>query len=427
MPSSSVATVVYQVERDHTTRDRIRNHVRRLLTGRAEAAKVRLFGTRQYLLDKWHSLRHDRKRDMLQAQWKRTTASLWGNLISGAFFVGAFVLVTYWIMDGNLTVGNYVTVTTGAIWFQDCLRALIRLIRTAEEESHFVGDLFEFLDAAQIEGDLDERALAFDPSSSKTHDVTVAPCGIGMALEAYGVSFTYPTQSTPVIHNVNVRIEPGEKIAIVGDNGAGKTTLVKLLVGLYLAESGEVTIDGEAVSFQNAPRLRQRIAPVFQDYATYHVTARENIAFGDVQRLDDATALQTAATKADVASVIAGLPDRFDAFLGKEFGEVDLSGGQWQRIALARAFFRGADLLVLDEPTAALDPKAELALFERFAELVEGRTAIMVSHRLGITRLADRILVMSDGRIVESGTHEELLALDGKYAAFFRTQAQWYQ
>ncbi|HET7770281.1 MAG TPA: ATP-binding cassette domain-containing protein, partial [Chloroflexota bacterium] len=168
-------------------------------------------------------------------------------------------------------------------------------------------------------------------------------------------------------------------------------------------------------------------AAVFQDYAQFQLTASENIGFGDVSRLDDAAAIKAAAERAGIADLIEALPQKYESFLGRQFGETDLSGGQWQRIALARAFFREADFLLLDEPTAALDPLAELALFERFADLTAGRTAVMISHRLGAARLADRVIVMKDGRIVEDGHHDALVRAGGEYARLFAAQAQWYR
>jgi len=188
-----------------------------------------------------------------------------------------------------------------------------------------------------------------------------------------------------------------------------------------------VLLDGAPLTEGRAVAIRRRIAAVFQDYASFQLTLRENVGFGDVARLRDDQALAVAAKRADLEAFVATFPDGFDTYLGRQFGDTELSGGQWQRVALARAFFRDADLLVLDEPTAALDPLAELALFERFAELVEGRTAIMISHRLGAARLADRVIVLQDGQIVEQGHHDALVDQGGVYAALFAAQAQWYR
>jgi ATP-binding cassette subfamily B protein len=226
---------------------------------------------------------------------------------------------------------------------------------------------------------------------------------------------------------VSLRIAPGEKLAIVGENGAGKSTLVRLLFGLYQPDAGTVRLDGEPLTPERALEARRRIAAVFQDYAAFQLTMRENVGCGDLARMRDDAALAAALERAGIADLVAALPKGLDAYLGRQFGETELSGGQWQRVALARAFFRQAEVLVLDEPTAALDPLAELALFERFADLVEGRTAVMISHRLGMARLADRILVVRGGEVVEQGDHDDLVARGGEYAALFAAQAQWYR
>ncbi len=244
----------------------------------------------------------------------------------------------------------------------------------------------------------------------------------GLAVSASGLVFAYPGAERTALRGVDVRIAPGERVAIVGENGVGKSTLAKVLMGLYAPDAGTVLLDGRPPA-----AARARVAAVFQDYAAYEFTLRENVAFGELARLGDDVAIRAALERADLGGIADRVPGGLDGYLGRAFGETDLSGGQWQRVALARAFFRDADLLVLDEPTAALDPLAELALFERFADLTTGRTAIMISHRLGAARLADRILVLQDGRIVEEGPHEALVDRGGVYARLFAAQAQWYR
>lgn len=280
----------------------------------------------------------------------------------------------------------------------------------------FVDDLFEFWRIAQEE--------PVEPASAAN---AVSLRRQGVAIVAENVSFTYPTRETPAIRNVYVHIEPGERIAIVGENGAGKTTLVKLLTGLYQADEGVSHFDGARLTPDRAVAIRQRIAAVFQDFSHFELTVRENIGFGDVARLHDDDCLLEAAERAGAAEIIERQVDGLDSYLGRSFGETDVSGGEWQRLALARAFFKDADLIVFDEPTAALDAKAELVLFRRFIDIAEGRTAIMISHRLGAARLADRVLVLRDGKIVEQGTHDELIAIGGEYKALFDAQAQWYR
>jgi ABC-type multidrug transport system fused ATPase/permease subunit len=423
-----VATAIYRAQREHTTRERLRAHLQSLLTGREAAAELRIFGSATFLLGRWRRLRDDYSRDVLAAERRRAGAGTAGSLLSGGAYAAALVLVALLILRGRLSIGNYVTVAAGALSFSSLLGSFIGLLRSLEEQAQFLGDLFDFWSVARKETSLSDSPRAGPSRPRGTRSSTWArvrergSTPRGLLVQAHDVTFRYPVSTRPVVQHIDLRIERGERVAIVGENGAGKTTLVKLLSGLYQPCTGSVSLDGAS-----AVTARQRIAAVFQDYATFQLTARQNIGFGDLRRLDDDAALTTAAEQAAVADLLQGLPERFDTYLGRQFGETDLSGGQWQRIALARAFFRDADLLVLDEPTAALDPLAELALFQRFAALVEGRTAIMISHRLGMARLADRIIVLQDGAIVEEGRHDKLVAQGGVYARMFAAQAQWYR
>jgi ABC-type multidrug transport system fused ATPase/permease subunit len=225
---------------------------------------------------------------------------------------------------------------------------------------------------------------------------------------------------------VSLEIGVGETVALVGENGAGKTTLVKLLLGLYRPDAGRITFDGVDAREIDPATLRRAASAVFQQFVRYQLTFHENVAIADPERLDDLERLRRAVASGGAGDILKELPDECNTLLGPDVGGVDLSGGQWQRVALARAFFREAEVLVLDEPTAALDPLAELAVFERFAALAEGRTAVLISHRLGMARLADRVLVLRDARLVEEGTHEALVRAGGEYATLFGAQARWY-
>jgi ATP-binding cassette, subfamily B, bacterial len=251
---------------------------------------------------------------------------------------------------------------------------------------------------------------------------------IQQGIEFRDVTYTYEGKDEPALDHVNFKIDKGETVAIVGHNGAGKTTLVKLLARLYDPQEGQVLIDGRDVREYDPDELRNEFGVLFQDYVSYQFSARENIGIGRLERLDDAPAIAQAAIKSGASSVIEGLPQGYDTVLGKWFdGGVNLSGGEWQKVALGRAFMREAQILILDEPSAALDAKAEYELFSRLQELAHGRTAIFISHRFSTVRRADRILVFEHGKLIESGTHEELLALGGRYAELFNLQAASYR
>jgi ATP-binding cassette subfamily B protein len=242
------------------------------------------------------------------------------------------------------------------------------------------------------------------------------------------VSFRYPEAETWALRGVDLSFHPGEKIALVGPNGAGKTTLIKLLTRLYDPTEGEILLDGLDLREYDLRDLRSRIGVIFQDFVRYHLTAAENIGFGQIEAVTDQQRIEAAARKSEAHDVIDGLPDGYQTMLGRWFsGGRELSGGEWQKVALGRAFMRDCDLLVLDEPTASLDAENELKVFQQFRLLTEGRMAVLISHRFSTVRMADRIYVVEDGRIAEQGSHAELLTLQGTYARLFTLQAESYR
>ncbi|MFN8444883.1 MAG: ATP-binding cassette domain-containing protein, partial [Caldilineaceae bacterium] len=254
------------------------------------------------------------------------------------------------------------------------------------------------------------------------------PNPLQQGIEFRNVSFHYPGSERLVLQNLSFVIKPGSSVALVGDNGAGKTTLIKLLTRLYDPTEGTILLDGRDLRQYDLSQLQQNIGVIFQDFVRYQATAQENIGFGQVKDVENITRITQAAAQAGALPVIDKLPNGYRTYLGKTFdNSVDLSGGEWQKIALSRAFMRDAQILILDEPTAALDAKAEYDVYQRFAELMAGKTTIFISHRFSTVRMAQQILVLSDGHLIEQGSHDTLLAQGGQYAEMFTMQAIHYR
>ena len=418
---SKRAHMVYDVQRKHTLTDRLRHYYQELLTDRQAAAEVRLFDLSRFLHNRWAHSWRTREKDVLDVHKRDSGYHAFGGFWEWLSYAGALSLIIYSVVMGQATIGDLAVVISYATRFQNFLQGTVQSVGDTLEHSEFLGDAFEFFALAK------EQEKEPTEKISATQIEQTSNTRRGLAITAQDVTFTYPSGTDPVVKNVNLQIQAGEKIAIVGENGAGKTTLVKLLIGLYVPDAGEIyMVDGD-IDKRPPEEVQSRVAAVFQDYAKFDLKLRENIGFGQLDAMSDDTRLHAAAHQADILDIHADLSDGWDGYLGRKFGDRDLSGGQWQKVALGRAYLKDADLVVLDEPTSALDPKAELALFERFVDLTENRTALMISHRLGAARLADRVIVMRDGQIIESGSHEELLNLNGEYARLFSAQAQWYQ
>jgi ATP-binding cassette subfamily B protein len=268
--------------------------------------------------------------------------------------------------------------------------------------------------------------LAIEPHQIASGSADRMPPGLSQ-ISVENLSFTYPDARSPVLKDISMEINRGETVALVGENGAGKTTLAKLLCRLYDPTSGEILWDGRDLTTCDPDDVRAQIAVIFQDFVRYQLTGRENIGFGDVDSLDDPALIADAAQRAGADQFLAGLPDEYETRLGRMFHEGhELSIGQWQRVALARSFFRDAPLVIMDEPTAALDARAEYDLFETMRELFTDRAVLLISHRFSSVRMADRIYVLDEGEVVQTGTHDELIAVDGLYAELFGLQAASY-
>lgn len=330
-------------------------------------------------------------------------SSLFAAVSATAFFL-TFVRVALRVVDGSLTLGDVAIYGGATARLRSALENAILALTDALEQTLHVANLRQF--------------LAIRPRISV--DAGVTPTENRGAILVKNVTFTYPGAKKPTLKNISLQIEPGEAVAIVGENGAGKTTLVKLLARLYEADSGQIVMDGVDLKQLALDHLYRRISFVFQRYGRYEATAAENIAYGDWERLlDNRAEIERIGAMAGVDRLVEEMPDGYDTMLGRMFGEFTLSGGQWQKIAIARAFARPASLLILDEPTSNLDAINEFRIFSRFRELAAGRTTVLISHRFSTVSMADRILVMDKGQIIECGTHDELIAQSGKYATMY--------
>jgi ATP-binding cassette subfamily B protein len=282
------------------------------------------------------------------------------------------------------------------------------------EDSMFLNHFYDFLD--------------LKPQTAAPQRCVVVPRPMQSGIVLEHVSFQYPTAGDEVLHDINLTIRPGEIVALVGDNGAGKTTLAKLLCRFYDPMGGRITMDGVDFRDFNIEALRREITMIFQDYIHYQLTARENIWIGDVRMNHDDDRIRSAAQQSGADEIISRLPHGYETVLGNQFdGGVELSIGEWQKIALARAFLRDAQLIILDEPTSAISARVEHDIFQAFRTLLNGRSALLISHRFSTVRMADLIYVLDEGRIVESGSHEELIHLGGQYAHLYEIQAQHYR
>lgn len=408
------SNILYKLDRQTTQKERRSWYYHYILIAVDFAKEVRIFGLGNVLRERYQALRKEIRQLRVRAEVRHSVWNTVAQVISVVVIYAMFAMIASRTLQGDLTLGDLVMYFQAFQRGEGFLRGLLHGLARLYENNLFLNNLYEFLT-------LEKRVK--DPAQPRP-----VPNPIRKAIEFKNVSFHYPNNPRPVLNDINLTVKAGEVIALVGENGSGKTTLVKLISRLYDPNSGSIQIDGADLRDFSSTDLRQQISIVFQDFARYNLSASDNIWLGGVHQPEDMTKIASAARLADIHEVLSGLRKGYDTILGTQFENgQELSIGQWQKMAIARAFFRGSQLLILDEPTSALDPKAEYELFLKFRELLNGRTAILISHRMSTVRMADRIYVMHDGCIVESGTHEELVAHHGTYAGFFERQAQNYR
>ncbi|MBK7710513.1 MAG: ABC transporter ATP-binding protein [Bacteroidales bacterium] len=406
------AGILYNFQREQTPEARKSAYFNWLLTGDRPSREIRLFGLGNYFIDLFKKSFIRQKEDEINIIRKRTLIELVSNLFKASAFMAAIWVIAGKTINGSLSLGQMamflLAFRQGMIYIKDLFSSMAGLY----EDSLFIEDTFEFLS-------LEENIKVTAP--------VVIPSPLTKSIILENVSFTYPGNLIKTINNVSFEIRKGDIIALVGPNGAGKSTLVRLLCRLYDPDSGSIKYDGDNIKNMDPDEYRKFFSVVFQDFMLYNLKAGENIRMGNINEKESYEKIRSAAISAGVDEVFSGLPDGYDTVIGNLFNNSrELSWGEWQKIAIARALYRDSPLLILDEPASALDADTEFEIFSRFREIVRGRTSILISHRFTNVKLADRIIVLDKGSVIETGTHVELLENGGTYSKMFLKQTNMF-
>jgi ATP-binding cassette subfamily B protein len=403
----------YSLTRSWTSERRELDYLRYIGANDRTAKEVKLFGIADFIANRFALLSERYYKANKKLAVKRT---IWGsifNILGVVCYYGAYVLIIIKTVQNIITIGDLTFLSSSFNRLRMSLQSVFTRFTQITKSALYLKDYFEFVD--------------LEVNREVTFDLRPIPKDIKEGFELKNVHFAYPGSATEVLSGVNLTIRAGEKMAFVGENGSGKTTLIKLLLRFYDPTSGEVYLDGVDVRHYDRAEYQQLFGVIFQDFVKYEFTIGENIAVGKIDELSNDRRIQDAANKSLAAGVADGLPHKYEQQLGRRFKNgKELSGGQWQKIALARAYMKDAKVMILDEPTSALDARAEYEAFQRFIGLTEGKTSVIISHRFSTVRMADRIMVLKDGKILELGTHEDLLNKNGLYAELFELQAAGY-
>ncbi len=418
----------YSLARNWTPERRELDYLRFIGASDQTAKEVKIFGLSGFLQEKFATLAH---KFYLVNRALAVKRAIWGFLFNSLGDIGYYIAYAVILLQtigqplsvaglsiltgaDQLTIGDLTFLAGSFSRLRGLLRGVLSRFSSIAQSALYLQDLFDF--------------FAMQPAISSPAKPQAFPKPIQRGFTFENVTFKYPNTEIYAVKNLSFDLKAGEKLALVGENGAGKTTLVKLLARLYDPDEGRILLDGIDIRDFDLHEYRAAVGVIFQDYVRFQLSAGENIAIGRIEAREEQPRIQSAAKQSLADTVIDQLPEGYDQRLGRRFeGGVDLSGGQWQKIALGRAYMREAQLLILDEPTAALDARAEYEVFQRFAELTEGKSAVLISHRFSTVRMADRILVLQKGERIELGTHEELLAQRGMYAELFELQAEGYR
>lgn len=406
--------VMYHWQRAKTPDERKAMYYNWILTGNAHAKEVRLFGIGEEISDRFSAVRQNLRTEKLAITRKRVISDFIAQAFGSLAVFGTFAVIAYRAVLGAITLGDMVMFYQAFQRGLGHLRSVLQGVAGLYENNLFLSYLYEFLD--------------FTPGVQEPEAPLPIPHTPDHGLRFENVWFKYPNTTPMVLKDVSFAVRPGEVVALVGENGSGKTTLAKLLCRLYDPTEGRILLENISLDRFSTAALRREISVIFQDFAKYNLSAADNIRFGDIDLADnDGAAVKNAAVDAGADRIITALPHQYQTILGKLFKDgVELSIGQWQMVALARAFLRDSRLIVLDEPTSSLDPRTEYQIFSRFRNLLENKSAVLISHRFSTVQMADRILVLHKGRIVEEGPHAALIQKNGYYADLFQKQAEFY-
>jgi ATP-binding cassette, subfamily B, bacterial len=386
-----------------------------VLGGSREAAKeLKLFGLSKFLVERFTRLSNRIYSENVSLSRRRLVAGSFLSMIGIMGYYSAYVFVIWRTIMGSLTIGTLTFLAGAILQASTNIQQMFSTLSGIADQALFLTDLLAF--------------FGMQPAIQSKPLALLAPRPIVRGFEFRNVSFAYPGSSRLILNRLNFHLHPRERVALIGENGQGKTTIVKLITRLYDPTEGQVLLDGVDLREYSLEDLYREIGVIFQDFMRYEMTASENIAVGKIDEIDNPNLLLMAAQKSLANEVVDRLPLKYEQMLGRRFdGGLDLSGGEWQKVALARAYLRDAQLLILDEPTAALDARSEFEVFRRFAELTQGKMALFISHRFSTVRMADRIVVLENGSIAEEGSHEQLSKLGGRYAEMFEMQAASYR
>lgn len=387
----------------------------RVVGGSKEAAKeLKLFGLKDFFTNRFAEYSNQIYAEDVSLARRKLTATALLSILATLGYYSAYVFVVWRTIQGVLSIGTLTFLAAAILAASTNIQQIFSTLAGIADQALFLTDLLAF--------------FQMRPTIYSKPNALLTPRPIRRGFEFVNVSFSYPGSPRLVLNGLNFHLHPGERVALIGENGQGKTTIVKLITRLYDPTGGQILLDGIDLREYSLEDLYTQTGVIFQDFVRYEMIARENIAVGQIEKINDLSVVQEAAHKSLADEVIAKLPTHYEQMLGRRFdGGVDLSGGEWQKVALARAYLRDAQLLILDEPTAALDARSEFEVFQRFAELTAGKMALFISHRFSTVRMADRIVLLENGNIAEEGSHERLTNLGGRYAEMFEMQAASYR